>query len=87
MKEDTMAGASMYAIKSNTWYQIHTNGATTTFARFYEGQDETGATLFIFQKMQSDITTDGFAEIFGEQGFDTEEAARSRLDEALELAV
>ena len=77
----------MYGEQANTWYQIHTNGATTTFARFYEGQDETGATLFIFQKMQSDITTDGFAEIFGEQGFDTDEAARSRLDEALELAV
>lgn len=82
-----MAGARLYPINSNTWYQIHTNGASTTFARFYEGQDETGETVFVFQKMESDITSGGHAEIFGEQSFGSEEAARSRLDEALELAV
>lgn len=83
-----MAGASMYAIKTNTWYQIHTNGGTTTFARIYEGQDSDGFGCFWFEKMSVDSTIkSGSAEIFGHQEFGSEESARSRLDEALELAV
>lgn len=73
-------------MKPNTWVQIHTNGASTTFARFYEGQTDTGEPTFVFEKMESDITAGGHAELFGREDFISAEGAANRLSEAVELA-
>jgi hypothetical protein len=37
--------------QTSTWYQIHTNGGTTTFARIYQGQDDKGYGCWWFEKM------------------------------------
>ena len=73
-------------MKPNTWYQIHTNGGTTTFARFYEGQTESAETIFIFEKMQVDTTTEGTAEVFGVEEYGTAEDAAERLRVAEHLS-
>ena len=68
----------------NTWYQIHTNGAGTTFARIYQGQDENGFGCFWFEKMAVDSGTPmGYAEIFGREDFTSELTAQMRLERAL----
>jgi hypothetical protein len=74
-------------MQPNTWFQIHTNGATTTLARFYEGQTEAGAPTFVFEKVQFDITGDGSAETFGREDYATEAEAVNRLVVAIKEAV
>jgi hypothetical protein len=76
--------ASTITIGLNTWYQIHTNGAGTTFARIYQGQDENGFGCFWFEKMSVDTGTHmGYAEIFGRESFTSELTAHNRLERAL----
>jgi hypothetical protein len=83
-------------MKANVWYQIHTNGATTTFVRyrvvpvFYgttpDGQDVEG-TSTVFEKMSVDITAAGAsAEIWGREVFQIHSDAIARMERALELA-
>jgi len=64
------------------WKQIHTNGATTTFARYYQQDD--GA--YRFQKLAADHTAEpsGFAEIYGDEILPTLAEAIARLDEAVQ---
>jgi len=68
----------------NEWKQIHTNGATTTFARIYEEATPRGSE-WVFQKLAAD-QVDGSAEMFGEERFGSREAADDRLREAVALA-
>jgi hypothetical protein len=71
--------------KMTEWKQIHTNGATTTFARYYQQDD--GA--YRFQKLSADHTAEptGFAEIFGDEVLATLTEATTRLDEAVRSGV
>ena len=70
--------------KIATWYQIHTNGGTHTFARYYEGETAYGAPRYVFEKMSTDTTTqDGSAELFGREHFTTEAEAIARLRQAI----
>lgn len=72
---------------ANTWYQIHTNGGTTTFARWYVGMTEHGEPFFGFEKLQADHSFEGgHAEVFGGEQFSSVDGAVSRLQEAIELA-
>jgi hypothetical protein len=73
--------------KENLWVQIHTNGGTTTFARWRKYPDYTLNVIeFLFEKMQVDTSSRvGSVEIFGEQIFGTAAAAMARLDEAQAL--
>jgi len=72
----------------NTWYQIHTNGAGTTFARIYQGQDAEGFGCFWFEKMSVDTGTPmGYAEIFGHEDFTSEISAHERLNAAIESGI
>ena len=71
--------------EATKWIQIHTNGATTTFARFYEGKNEGGETIFPFEKMQVDTTGGSYAEIFGVEEYGTEADAAERLRVAVHL--
>lgn len=72
----------------NTWYQIHTNGAGTTFARIYQGQDENGFGCFWFEKMSVDTATPmGYAEIFGREDFTSEITAQERLNAAIRSGI
>ena len=75
-------------MKRNTWYQIHTNGGTTTFARWRKYPDYTlNVVEYLFEKMSVDTTTpQGSVEMFGDEVFGTAEAATARLAEAVELA-
>ena len=75
------------------WYQIHTNGAVITFARFYQqelprdrGDLVVLAQVGVFQKLQVDITT-GTAEVFGREEFDEPSDAGARLREARETGI
>lgn len=68
------------------WVQIHTNGASTTFARYYEGQNAEGDTVFFFEKMATDIVNN-IVEIFGVEEFDSENAAQLRVNQAVSSAV
>ena len=72
----------------NTWVQIHTNGGTTTFARWRKYPDYTlNVVEYLFEKMSVDTTTpQGSVEMFGDEVFGTAEAATARLAEAVELA-
>jgi hypothetical protein len=72
-------------MNANTWYQIHTNGASTTFARWYEGQDAEGDTTFYFEKMATDFVNN-LVEVFGIEEFGSAEGAASRVQEAVALA-
>ena len=74
-------------MQPNTWFQIHTNGATTTLARYYEGQTEAGAPTFVFEKVQFDITNGGSAETFGREDYATQAEAVHRLVVAIKEAV
>ena len=67
-----------------TWTQIHTNGASTTFARWYTGQMDSGRETFVFEKMEVDITAGGRAEVFGREDFDTAQQAQWRVRVALQ---
>lgn len=60
------------------WYQIHTNGATTTFARYYASPDGTGE----FEKMQVDVVN-GTAEVFGEEHYFDWQDAKTRVRVAI----
>lgn len=73
-------------MNENTWMQIHTNGASTTFARFYAGQTDSGQPIFVFQKMEVDITGGGHAEIFGEEQYQFASDAAYRLVAAIKDA-
>lgn len=75
----------MYGEKANTWYQIHTNGAVTTFARFYEGKSDAGSAIFVFEKMQAD-SVNKLIEVFGEEEYDELTAAINRVKIAQTLA-
>ena len=69
--------------QTSTWYQIHTNGGTTTFARIYQGQDDKGYGCWWFEKMTVDTTVpQGGAEIFGREAFTGDLTAQSRLERA-----
>ena len=84
----TLGTARTIKVEANTWYQIHTNGAGTTFARIYQGQDENGFGCFWFEKMSVDTGTHmGYAEIFGREDFTSELTAQMRLERALEAAL
>jgi len=74
---------------ANTWYQIHTNGAVSTFARWWAGMTDTGEPAFAFEKLQVDHTDSGSgsAVIFGGQEFGSVEGAVNRLEEALATGV
>lgn len=65
-------------MSENTWTQIHTNGASTTFARYYKATDDTGATLWAFEKLATDYVN-SIAESFGQEYFPTEDEARDRF--------
>lgn len=60
--------------KDAKWYQIHTNGATTTFARYYASPDSTGE----FEKMQVDLVN-GTAEMFGAEHYHDWQDAKTRV--------
>lgn len=82
------ATAKITEVALNTWYQIHTNGGTTTFARIYQGQDADGFGCFWFEKMTVDTTVpQGGAEIFGMEDFTSEITAQNRLERALTEAI
>ena len=67
-----------------TWYQIHTNGGFTTFARIYEGYDAEGLGCWHFEKMSVDSTTPhGGAELFGMESYTSDLSARERLAAAI----
>jgi hypothetical protein len=72
-------------MSENTWIQIHTNGASTTFARWYEGQTEEGETVFVFEKMATDFVNN-IVEVFGIEKFGSPEGAANRVQEAVALA-
>lgn len=72
-------------MSANTWFQIHTNGASTTFARWYEGQNAEGETIFYFEKMATDFVNN-LVEVFGIEEFGSAEGAASRVQEAVALA-
>jgi hypothetical protein len=78
----------MDTTKENLWVQIHTNGGTTTFARWRKYPDYTlNVVEYLFEKMSVDSTTpQGSVENFGDEVFGTAEAAIARLDEAVALA-
>ena len=83
-----MTTATAKKVDLNTWYQIHTNGGTTTFARIYQGQDANGFGCFWFEKMSVDTTTRrGGAEIFGAEDFTGELTAHDRLIAAIESGI
>jgi hypothetical protein len=72
-------------MKPATWYQIHTNGGTHTFARYYEGQTAYGAPRYVFEKMSTDTTGTGQEpELFGREHFEREDLAAARLADAIE---
>jgi hypothetical protein len=72
----------------NTWYQIHTNGGTTTFARVTQGEDSDGYACFWFMKMAVDSTSkEGSAEVFGHQDFTGDLTAFERLYAAIESGI
>ena len=82
------ATAKITEVALNTWYQIHTNGAGTTFARIYQGQDAEGFGCFWFEKMSVDTGTPmGYAEIFGQQDFTSDLTAKERLNAAIESGI
>lgn len=64
------------------WYQIHTNGATTTFARYYASPDTTGE----FEKMQVDLV-DGTAEVFATEHYFDWQDAKTRVRVAIKEGV
>lgn len=70
----------------NTWTQIHTNGADTTFARIYEYQRADLTKIWIFEKMNAD-QVNGSAEIFGEEILDNRYEAERRLRFAVNSGV
>jgi hypothetical protein len=72
-------------MSANTWIQIHTNGASTTFARWYEGQNAEGDTIFVFEKMATDFVNN-LIEVFGVEEFGSVEGATNRVQEAVALA-
>jgi hypothetical protein len=72
-------------MSENTWIQIHTNCASTTFARWYEGQDAEGDTVFYFEKMATDFVNN-LIEVFGIEEFGSAEGAANRVQEAVALA-
>ena len=72
-------------MSANTWFQIHTNGASTTFARWYEGQNAEGDTIFYFEKMATDFVNN-LIEVFGIEEFGSAEGASNRVQEAVALA-
>lgn len=70
------------------WYQIHTNGAGTTFARIYQGHDENGFGCFWFEKMSVDTATHmGYAQIFGRESYTSDLSAEQRLLAAMESSI
>jgi hypothetical protein len=73
-------------MEPNTWYQIHTNGASSTFARFYEAQTDEGATIFRFEKMAADFVNK-ITEVFGESDYLDVLGAQGRLAEAIKTGV
>jgi hypothetical protein len=71
-------------VEEAKWVQIHTNGATTTFARWYTGMKESGETTYIFEKMQVDTINGGKdITIFGEEHFAYADEARERARVAI----
>lgn len=70
----------------NTWTQIHTNGADTTFARIYEYQRADLTKIWIFEKMCAD-QVNATAEIFGEEILDNRYEAERRLRFAVNSGV
>ena len=68
----------------SNWTQIHTNGATTTFARWYR-LDAPSGTTFVFEKMAADFVNQ-ITEVFGREDFISAEGAANRLAEAIQLA-
>ena len=82
------ATPTMIKVDLNTWYQIHTNGGTTTFARIYLGQDDNGLGCFWFEKMSMDTTVpQGGAEIFGREAFTGDLSAVERLNAAMNSSI
>lgn len=74
-------------MERNTWVQIHTNGGTTTFARWYAERATNNELMFVFEKMAVDTTTpSGSAEIFGREEFILPSGASARVAEAVALA-
>lgn len=79
-----MPTATAKKVDLNTWYQIHTNGGTTTFARIYLGHDDNGYGCFVFEKMSADTTFQGGgAEVFGREEFTGDLSAVERLNAAI----
>jgi hypothetical protein len=65
--------------------QIHTNGATFTFARVYELKRPEG-TVWIFEKMAADIVNSE-CETFGIEEFELQYYAEERLQQAIKEGV
>lgn len=65
--------------------QIHTNGATFTFARVYELKRPEG-TVWIFEKMAADIVNSE-CETYGIEEFDLQYYAETRLQQAIKEGV
>ncbi len=81
-------GTKTVEVELAKWYQIHTNGGTTTFARIYAGHDEAGFGCFWFEKMTVDTTVpQGGAEIFGMESYTSDLSARERLTAAMESSL
>ena len=83
-----MTTATEKKVDLNTWYQIHTNGGTTTFARIYLGHDDNGYGCFVFEKMSVDTTVpQGGAEIFWREEFTGDLSAVERLNAAMNSSI
>ena len=67
----------------SNWTQIHTNGATTTFARWYR-LDAPSGTTFVFEKMAADVVN-GTTEVFGREEFGEWHGVDARMAEAVSL--
>ena len=76
---DALADAEWKSdLQDAKWYQIHTNGATATFARYYASPDGTGE----FEKVSVDFVN-GTNEVFGEEHYHDWQDAKTRVRVAI----
>jgi hypothetical protein len=76
---DALADAERKSdLQDAKWYQIHANGGTTTFARYYASPDGTGE----FEKLAVDHINDT-NELFGGEHYHDWQDAKTRLRVAI----
>jgi hypothetical protein len=72
----------MTEVKANTWYQLHTNGASVTFARYYKGTAAGGADVFIFEKLDVDLVVSS-CQLYSVEAYVEELEAMARLTQSM----